>query len=217
MFATLALVYNLVRHGSDKRGRTPEPPEYGREQARAAALLERWREEDKEGERSADEGDGADGRDEDNGGYEYDETDEEDAAEDGGYGADADGRSARPEKLVYPLEHAYTPAELGFATLKGADAAAARLLEAAAREARFDLLLAQPSIEESGAAEYADYSWSRRGRHVEDQFEAGEVEDRTMTLSGWQRPGGEPCALGPIPVEEEEVSPPDACDDLVPD
>ena len=27
-----------------------------------------------------------------------------------------------PEKLVYPLEHAYTPAELGFAALKGADA-----------------------------------------------------------------------------------------------
>jgi len=36
-----------------------------------------------------------------------------------------------PEKLIYPLEHAYTPAELGFATLKGADAAVAAALAAA--------------------------------------------------------------------------------------
>ena len=34
----------------------------------------------------------------------------------------------RPVKLVYPLEHAYTPAELSFAALKGADAAAAGVL-----------------------------------------------------------------------------------------
>jgi hypothetical protein len=31
----------------------------------------------------------------------------------------------RPPKLVYPLAHAYTTAELSFAALKGADAAAA--------------------------------------------------------------------------------------------
>ena len=30
-----------------------------------------------------------------------------------------------PEKLIYPLEHAYTPAELAFEALKGADAAVA--------------------------------------------------------------------------------------------
>src|SRR3984893_328084 len=30
---------------------------------------------------------------------------------------------ATPEKLIYPLEHAYTSAELGFVTLKGTDAA----------------------------------------------------------------------------------------------
>ena len=37
-----------------------------------------------------------------------------------------------PEKIVYPLERAYTPAELGFAALKGADAAVAGVLAAAA-------------------------------------------------------------------------------------
>jgi hypothetical protein len=38
-----------------------------------------------------------------------------------------------PEKIVYLLEHAYTSAELGFEALKGADAAAAGVLTAAAR------------------------------------------------------------------------------------
>lgn len=40
----------------------------------------------------------------------------------------------QPLKLVYPLEHAYTPAELSFAALKGADAAAEGV-EAAGRPA----------------------------------------------------------------------------------
>ena len=38
-----------------------------------------------------------------------------------------------PEKLLYPLEHAYTPAELAFEALKGADAAVADVLVAAAQ------------------------------------------------------------------------------------
>jgi hypothetical protein len=41
-----------------------------------------------------------------------------------------------PEKLIYPLEHAYTPAELGFGALKGADAAVAGVLAAAAGRLR---------------------------------------------------------------------------------
>ncbi len=125
-----------------------------------------------------------------------------------------------PEKLVYPLDHAYTPAELGFAALKGADAAAAGVLAAAARQARCDLHLALLTVEESGAAEYADSYRSRRGRwdQDEDAFEAGEVFDRSVTLSEWRHTDGHEVVLGPIPVdEEEELSPPDACDDLTPD
>src|SRR5215213_4937824 len=124
-----------------------------------------------------------------------------------------------PEKLVYPLEHAYTPAELGFAALKGADAAVAGVLVAAARDAQCDLHLALLTIEESGAAEYAESYGSRRGRWdaEEDEFEAGEVFDRSMTLSDWRRPDGGAPALGEIPVEAEEFVPPDACDELEPD
>src|SRR5215204_2425395 len=129
---------------------------------------------------------------------------------------------ATPEKLVYPLEHTYTPAELGFGAMKGADAAVAGVLTAAARQAQCDLHLALLTVEESGAAEYSDSYGSRRGRWTrwgaeEDEFEAGEVFDRSMILSNWQRPDGSASALGDIPVEAEAFSPPDACDDLAPD
>lgn len=125
-----------------------------------------------------------------------------------------------PEKLVYPLEHAYTPAELGFAALKGADAAVAGVLAAAARDAQCDLHLALLTIEESGGAEYAENYGSRRGRwdtEEEDEFEAGEVFDRGMILSEWRRPNGGAPALGDIPVEADDFVPPDACDELEPD
>ena len=126
---------------------------------------------------------------------------------------------ASPEKLVYPLEHAYTPAELGFTALKGADAAVAGVLTMAAQQARCDLHLALLTVAESGAAEYSESYGSRRGRWgaEEDEFEAGEVLNRYMTLSNWHRSAGNASPLGDIPVEEEEVSPPDACEDLVPD
>src|SRR5258707_14580740 len=58
-----------------------------------------------------------------------------------------------PEKVVYPLEHAYSVAELDFASLKGVDAAVAALLKSAAPQAGCDLHLALVSIVDSGAAE----------------------------------------------------------------
>ena len=125
-----------------------------------------------------------------------------------------------PEKLVYLLEHSYTPAELSFAALKGADAAQAGVLAAAARDARCDLHLALLTIEESGAAEYAeDYYPPRHGRWTDedDAFEAAEVFDRSMMLSDWRHPGGDAVSLGPIPVGEDEFAPPGAGEDLTPD
>jgi hypothetical protein len=90
------------------------------------------------------------------------------------------------------------------------------VLTAAAGQAGCDLHLALLTVEESGAAEYAEEYGSRWGRE-EDEFEAGEVFDRSVTLSGWRRPDGATSALGEIPVEEQEFSPPDACEALEPD
>ena len=126
-----------------------------------------------------------------------------------------------PEKLIYPLEHAYTPAALAFDALKGADAAAASVLVPAAEQADCDLHLALVSIEESGGAEYTGYYGSRRrwGRSEEsdDDFEIVEVCDRNATLSEWRRPDGSPPELDKFPFEEDELCPPDAFDDLEPD
>ncbi|TVR57914.1 MAG: 2OG-Fe(II) oxygenase, partial [Candidatus Competibacteraceae bacterium] len=130
-----------------------------------------------------------------------------------------------PEKLIYPLEHAYTPAALAFDALKGADAAAASVLVPAAEQADCDLHLALVSIEESGGAEYTGgYYGSRRRRGSydddsddDDDFEIIEVYDRSATLTEWRRPDGSPTALGTFPFEETELCPPDAFDDLEPD
>jgi predicted 2-oxoglutarate/Fe(II)-dependent dioxygenase YbiX len=133
-------------------------------------------------------------------------------------GAKRGGDNGAPEKLIYPLDHAYTPAELGFDKLKGADAAAANVLVAAAALAGCDLHLALVSIEESGTAEYAGGYGSRRSRWSnDDEFEAGEVCDRDARLSEWRRLDGTPSALGALPVEHEELCPPDAFDDVDPD
>ena len=124
-----------------------------------------------------------------------------------------------PAKLVIPLSHAYTPASLSFASLKGMDAAKAAVLAAAAASANCDLHLALLTIEESGSAEeIGGWGYGRRGRSDEENgFEVVEVQDREEILSDWQRPDGTTASLGPLPVEDGEVAPADALDDLAPD
>jgi predicted 2-oxoglutarate/Fe(II)-dependent dioxygenase YbiX len=135
----------------------------------------------------------------------------------GGWAAGAD----EPDKLVLPLEHAYTQAELSFETLKGRDGAVAAVLAEAAAAADCDLHLVLLSIEESGTAEYnGDYRrkrWSRDDDEDEDDFEIGEVCDSSLTLSHWRRPDGGTVGYGAFPFTEEELCPPDAFEDLEPD
>lgn len=128
--------------------------------------------------------------------------------------------SDEPDKLVLPLEHAYTPAELSFERLKGRDAAVAAVLVGAAAQAACDLHLALVSIEESGSATYADnYRRGRWRRDEEDDetFEVEEVMDRSLTLSHMRRPDGGAPDFAEFPFSEEELCPPDAFEDLAPD
>jgi hypothetical protein len=124
-----------------------------------------------------------------------------------------------PDKLIVPLEHAYTPAELSFSALKGADAGVASLLAKAAAEADCDLHLALVSIEESGSAEHNGYCgrgrWSRD--EEDEEFEVAEVLDRALILSEWRRPDGGEAGLDDFPFAEDELCPPDAFEDLLPD
>jgi hypothetical protein len=100
-------------------------------------------------------------------------------------------------------------ASLSFDALKGADAARAVTLLAAARAADCDLHLALLSIHESGSAEYTgNYRSYRRGRSDDaDGFEMLEVIDRTETLSDWRRPDGGAPGLGVLPFDPDEISP----------
>ena len=95
------------------------------------------------------------------------------------------------------------------------------MLAAAAPQADCELHLAMLEVEESGMAEYSgDYRRGRGWRDSDDDdgFEAGEVTDRSVSLSEWRKPDGDTSALGHLPVEEEaELSPPDAFADLEPD
>ena len=126
-----------------------------------------------------------------------------------------------PEKLVYPLEHAYTPAELAFDTLKNADAAVATVLVPAAAQADCDLHLALVSIEENGSAEYVGYGsrgrWGRSEAQHDDEFTAGEVIERHQSIADWRRPDGSRPEMGALPLKDDELSPPDALSDEEPD
>lgn len=139
------------------------------------------------------------------------------------------GNDETPEKLIYPLEHAYTPAELAFDALKNADAAAAAILAPAALAADCELHLALVSIEESGSAEH-DYAPRRRGRWYrndddddddddsrDDDFEIGEIFERNLTVAHWRTTDGTHAAIGALPFLEEELCPPDAFDEMAPD
>ena len=126
-----------------------------------------------------------------------------------------------PEKLVYPLEHAYTAPEFGFASLKGADSAAAGVLAAAARQADCALHLALVTLEEFGSAEYSD-NYGRRRRwsrddEDEDEFTVGEIDDWSIALSNWCALDGNQVSWGEIPVSDDELSPPNPFHALKPD
>jgi predicted 2-oxoglutarate/Fe(II)-dependent dioxygenase YbiX len=123
--------------------------------------------------------------------------------------AEWDRSGSLPDKLVYPLEHAYTEAEIGFSALKGQDAAAAQVLIPAAAAANGDLYLALLSVNETGWAEYSG------GGHWRDpEFEIGEVSYSAWTLHDWRLADGSLSEMAELPFTEQELSPADALADL---
>ncbi|PKO87046.1 MAG: hypothetical protein CVU16_16300, partial [Betaproteobacteria bacterium HGW-Betaproteobacteria-10] len=131
----------------------------------------------------------------------------------------ANSPSSLPKKLIYPLEHIYTPAEISFAGLKNADAAVAAVLQEAARQANCELHLALVSIRESGSAEATGYY--PRGGYYDDaepeDYEVCEICERDLSLSDWCTPDGTRPALVDLPFLETELCPPDCFVDAEPD
>lgn len=152
--------------------------------------------------------------------------------------AEMDADADVPLKLVYPLAHAYTAPELGFSVLKGADAAAAGVLVAAAQQADCAVHLALAELLEFGSAEYRgdddDRRRGRRGRRYDfdeddeefeddsglarqSEFEISEIGDSYMSLTDWRAYDGTPVSRGEMAVEYDELSPPDPFHGVKPD
>ncbi|MES2707237.1 MAG: 2OG-Fe(II) oxygenase [Verrucomicrobiota bacterium] len=141
-----------------------------------------------------------------------------------------------PVKLVWLLEHLYSPAELSFASLKNADAARAVVLGAAAGQTGGVVHLGMASIEETGSAE-PDFSYrSRRSRgrgyhRDEDEdgdgdengdgaslnYEIVEVCDTSAVIDTWRARDGSSPAWTRVPIEEGELLPAGALDGVKPD
>ncbi len=131
-----------------------------------------------------------------------------------------------PRKLVWLLAHQYSQAELGFAALKGADAAVAGVLCRAADAAACHAHLGVVHIEESGSAEV--HYVPRRGRGYRDfdgdeidaaevTYDDVEISDAARYINDWVAADGQRPALGRLPLGQGELLPAGALDDEPPD
>ncbi len=144
-----------------------------------------------------------------------------------------------PAKIVWLLEHQYSPAGLDFAALKGADAARAAVLLEAAAQCDSTVHLAIVHIEESGAAnEHYQPNNYWRDRYYDDfhdneddedddtesgseqdgeDFEAVTVDESWRHLDEWRDPQGQSPSFGSIPLHAGELLPDGALDNEPPD
>lgn len=134
-----------------------------------------------------------------------------------------------PVKLAWLLEHQYSPAGLGFAGLKGRDAALAKVLCAAADLSGCVVHLGIVHIQEYGPAEVdypEDYGF-RGGRYSYDyeeeeevsseSYEAVEVSDWSHFIDQWMDTQDQSLAYGAVPLLGGEVLPDGALDGEEPD
>lgn len=112
-----------------------------------------------------------------------------------------------PNRLVYLLDHEYTPRGLNWRRLKGADASRVTLLRAAVGKAGCEAVLALADIKTTHSAfedDYDDYRYRRRwdddcdedeyddddGSGDDTQYEVQELIDSEVALTHWTGPDG---------------------------
>jgi predicted 2-oxoglutarate/Fe(II)-dependent dioxygenase YbiX len=103
-----------------------------------------------------------------------------------------------PNRLVYLLDHEYTPRGLNWRRLKGADASRVALLRTAADKAGCEAVLALADVKTTHGAfeDDGDYRYQRRWRYddAEDddrgdtRYEIQELIDSAVALTHWTRP-----------------------------
>jgi hypothetical protein len=133
-----------------------------------------------------------------------------------------EGWGTMPLKLVYLLDHAYTPAERGWNALKGIDQGRAAAVRAAAAREGVDVYLAQLSVEQSWSAESVYFQSSQRSRYMNRVPEEPELYDlirEIRQLHGWIDVNGEPVDMVPLRIsdDDDEIVPEGLVDNEPPD
>jgi predicted 2-oxoglutarate/Fe(II)-dependent dioxygenase YbiX len=141
------------------------------------------------------------------------------------------GRSATdpdpPNRLVYLLDHEYTPRGLNWRRLKGADASRVALLRTAADKAGCEAVLALADIRTSHGAIPVDrsYGYRTRGwyddyeypdRASEPEYDVKELIDSDVTLTHWTGPDGTRLEETSLHVPGDEVCASTSSGDLTP-
>jgi len=121
-----------------------------------------------------------------------------------------------PNRLVYLLDHEYTPRALKWSRLKGADASRVSLLREAAKRADCEAILALADVKTTHSAFEDDYEDYRYGRGWDDdeyddgssdgiRYEVQELIDSEVTLTHWTRPDGIRLEETSLSVDGDEV------------
>lgn len=122
----------------------------------------------------------------------------------------------RPNRLVYLLDHQYTPRSLSWSHLKGADATRCAALRQAARQLGLEVFLALAEAHESWTA-YADNDTDNRWGYEDDEDadnehetnadnpEPQELIDREIQLHHWIAVEGEESLSGDTLVDDIEL------------
>jgi 2OG-Fe(II) oxygenase superfamily len=125
----------------------------------------------------------------------------------------------RPNRLVFFLDHEYTPRALAWPRLKGADAARASVLRAAAERASCEAIVALADIKTTHSAfdEDEGYGYRYHGEWDEDEdftrtaisdtgkFNVQELIDSEISLTHWTGPDGRRLEETSLPVRDAEV------------
>ena len=142
------------------------------------------------------------------------------------YGGPAAGP---PSRLVYLLDHEYTPRALTWTRLKGADGSRVSRLRSAAGRAGCEAVLALAEIKTTHSAfgdDYDDYGYGQRWDEDEDeeyeeggddaQYEIQELIDTEVTLTHWTGPDGSRLEETSLSVDGTEVCASTPTGDLTP-
>jgi hypothetical protein len=120
-----------------------------------------------------------------------------------------------PEKLIYLLDHQYTPQGLAWSKLKGADAVRAAALREVATALDLDIHLALADVHEVWSCESSSTRRSSRWQdddddaddydESDDDHEPIELIDSDIALRHWQSLSGKPVKFGTLPIGDAEL------------